>query len=362
MIKQEYGSEFTEEEPQGPLNGLFEKEKVYEFLLGRTALDAVISDAVKEYGIKNILLPSYCCHTMIHPFLNRGLHIKFYNVFPQAGAMTYDIAFDEAFDCILVMQYFGFHQPGYFEMLRRLKSMGKVIIEDATHSILQREPYSPDADYVFASYRKWLALKGGAIAIKRRGLLYAGSGMDSPGAGTREKYLTLKQEAVRQKKDYLQKNSHGEKEYLKTFGEAEELIEACYSGMEADEESSRRIRYTDFDRIAKIRRSNAEILAGRLRDVPQIRMVFPRITESDAPLFFPVCLEADARDLLRRYLINKKIYLPVHWPLSSLHDISKSGKKLYSEELSVICDQRYDNGDMEYIASVIAEGSKNEWI
>ena len=35
------------------------------YLSGRTALDVIIRDAIKSYGITSVLMPSYCCHTIM---------------------------------------------------------------------------------------------------------------------------------------------------------------------------------------------------------------------------------------------------------------------------------------------------------
>ena len=63
----EIGSEFWKENKKY----LNENERL--FLSGRTALDAIIKDSKKEHIIKSALLPSYCCHTMIEPFLRNDI-------------------------------------------------------------------------------------------------------------------------------------------------------------------------------------------------------------------------------------------------------------------------------------------------
>ncbi len=57
---------------------------------------------------------------------------------------------------------------------------------------------------------------------------------------------------------------------------------------------------------------------------------------------------------LKNFLIEKEIYCPVHWPLSSMHKgISDNAKRIYGEELSLICDQRYCLDDMEREADAV---------
>ena len=85
-----------------------------------------------------------------------------------------------------------------------------------------------------------------------------------------------------------------------------------------------------------------------------IRCFNPEIDNNETPLFIPVFINPNRRNDLRRFLIQKNIFCPIHWPLSALHKISEKSKELYQGELSIICDQRYDRDDMERIAKEIS--------
>lgn len=61
----------------------------------------------------------------------------------------------------------------------------------------------------------------------------------------------------------------------------------------------------------------------------------------------PVIVENGIRDILREYLIVNGIYCPIHWPLTQMHNISADERRIYDEELSLLCDQRYNVTDME---------------
>ena len=65
-------------------------------------------------------------------------------------------------------------------------------------------------------------------------------------------------------------------------------------------------------------------------------------------------MEKEKRDVLRKYLIENKIYLPVHWPQE------EKINNIFENELSLICDQRYDKSQIEeYIDLVIDFLNKN---
>ena len=53
-------------------------------------------------------------------------------------------------------------------------------------------------------------------------------------------------------------------------------------------------------------------------------------------------------------LIDNAIYCPIHWPKSEFHrGISQRAEMLYSQELSLVCDQRYGSDDMNRIVECI---------
>lgn len=98
----EIGSEFWKPEKYHTR----ENETLY--LSGRTALDAIVRDAVESYGIASALLPSYCCHTMITPFLSNGIPIRFYDVYVNDnGLLTAEIPSPKENELLYIMKYFG---------------------------------------------------------------------------------------------------------------------------------------------------------------------------------------------------------------------------------------------------------------
>ena len=83
---------------------------------------------------------------------------------------------------------------------------------------------------------------------------------------------------------------------------------------------------------------------------PEIKLLNSSVKEDDAPLFVPILVSAKKRENLRKYLIEKNIYCPIHWPKTSLQIMHSD---LYDKEISLICDQRYTVSDMDYIADEI---------
>lgn len=84
-------------------------------------------------------------------------------------------------------------------------------------------------------------------------------------------------------------------------------------------------------------------------------LMFDELSGADVPLFVPILVN-ECRSELRSYLIRQEIYLPIHWPITDVHgDLNKRTRRLYDEELSVVCDQRYSVKDMQRIVQLIAD-------
>ena len=90
-----------------------------------------------------------------------------------------------------------------------------------------------------------------------------------------------------------------------------------------------------------------EKVASTISDIA----LFPEISENDCPLFVPIIIEQ--RDELKKMLISKGVYCPVHWPISKYHVLTEGTRKIYEKELSIICDQRYSIEDMKKICCLI---------
>ncbi len=81
------------------------------FISGRTALCIIIEDAVREYGCRGRrYLPSYCCHTMIEPFLKADISIEFYPVIVREHKFVAEYNRDIKTDIFYQMDYFGYTQ------------------------------------------------------------------------------------------------------------------------------------------------------------------------------------------------------------------------------------------------------------
>ena len=103
--------------------------------------------------------------------------------------------------------------------------------------------------------------------------------------------------------------------------------------------------------MKKKRKANADILYQRLKGIRGLSFLNTNYySEKVTPLFVPVMLSTDKRDKLRKYLIDNGVYCPIHWP-----EIMGATPGIRKNELSLICDQRYSENDMNVMADLIAD-------
>ena len=328
VANREIGSEFWSVELSEKENSLFPDSSSW-YLSGRSALKAIISDIKREKNVSSVAMPSWCCDSMITPFLDVEIEVSFYPVYIKDGKLIQKIENAEKSDALFVMDYFGYTQRHSFDF-------HGPVIRDVTHSLFSAQ-YS-DADYYFGSLRKWSGFFTGGYAW---GIKKAGSfKVDSD-------YVSLRKEAMRQKSLYISGASDS-KDYLSVFSEAEEYLEKCDIGG-ADIEDEKKAKIFDVEYVRQKRRENAKILMREISDIA----LFDSLNEEDCPMFVPIFMSNEKRDSLRSYLIRNGIYCPIHWPISKYHSLNSVTSNIYERELSLVCDQRYGSEDMYRMVDVI---------
>lgn len=312
----EIGSEFWDI-PTSEKNQLFPESTKW-FISGRSALKAII----RENNFKTAALPDWCCESMVVPFIDEGIKVSFY---PALGR---DIRTNA--DVILVLDYFGYTQN------TKLCDFDGVVIRDVTHSLFSAD-YT-DANYCFGSLRKWAGFSTAGFAW----------GFKSPVSYEEplHDFVDLKRSAMAEKKAYINEQTCV-KNYFGSFSTAEDMLEHI-GILPADPDDVVSASKLDVNFIINRRRKNAQILLDTFHDIA----IFPELKNTECPLFVPI--KVKDRNELRSHLIQKEIYCPIHWPKTACHtDISQATLEIYDSELSLICDQRYDERDMQRIIKEI---------
>lgn len=315
------------------------KEKNYMFTFsGRSSIETVLKS---EVNIKKVLLPSYCCEAMLVPFRKNGIIVDFYEVYYQ-NELKVNINIAQDIDAILWCNYFGFEVD--MPDMTRFIDRGGIVIEDITHSLLSNQVYHQQSTYLIGSVRKWVPVLSGGICVSLKGCLN-----ETPQGYPEQEYIDIKKRAMIQKQKYIlgDKNVCKE-EFLEMFSESNKWLANNYSGLKIDEESMGILNDMDWDEARKKRSDNAIVLYNGLNTCKNIKPLFD-VHDMNCPLFVPVIVNKEHRQSLRKYLTVNEIYCPIHWPKPN----DKCESNLYDIELSLICDQRYNEKDMQRMIDVI---------
>ena len=317
---------------------------------GRNAIDIALRDILHNRSIHKVFAPSYCCVAMLQPFIDRGLKVGFYDVGYQDGRFTYQIPEADEHSVVLIMSYFGLTAASAHDAVKSIHSKGAVIMEDITHSLLRQDQASEYSDYLVVSLRKWFATPAGSWVGKRNGALAEKPDIDSNHA------VQDKIDGMREKYDYLSGKADKKDHFLLTNAKFENDLIHVDRMLKIDDLSLSIVGNTDVESVIAQRRKNAAVLLNGLKDLENRILTLPEVDLSaDVPLFVPVFMKTEKRDELKQYLIDKGIYCPVHWP-----EVMGAEPGVRLNELSLICDQRYSEGDMTAIVETIHAWYQNQ--
>lgn len=318
---------------------------------GRTAIDYALFLFQKQRKILDVYFPSYCCQSMLQPFLERNIKIHFYSVRFEKGKFIFDIDCNKKCDLFFAMNYFGFAANNMDYYIDNFKRKNVIVIEDSTHSWLSQRKYNRNSDFVVASLRKWFPIISGGVLINPSGNIRL-----SVEQNWREnqKYIQLKEKAMNKKYQYINNDKKINKtEFLQEFAEANKILEEDYKNYKIDKISEKILMKLDIEKIISKRKENANIIYHYLEQSQDIEYIRNTDLKYDCPMFVPIFLKnKEKREVLRNRLIQKQIYCPNHWPIPNI--IQDNNKKaIYDKEISLICDQRYSKNEIEeYLKSI----------
>lgn len=314
---------------------------------GRGAINLLLQQVNPRH--KTVLLPAYICESVISPFINQGYKCYFYEINKDLSPNIDSILLFNNIGVFLHMGYFGFHtNENLLEVLRYLKKLSTIVVEDITHTLFSKLVRFEENDFYVASIRKWIGLPSGGFLASSR--VHIDKVLNKS-----ESFSEIRREALVNKGKYIRYGDENLKEvYLNQFSKAEALLNQDIGAYSIDSLSRELINSLEFDELIKKRKENFMQLLTGLHGQDFIEPLFLDMDEGVCPLFFPVVIKND-RDEVRRRLINKKIYCPVHWPIPNqiLGQRIKRKLGIYNNTLSIPCDQRYGSKDMQRIISVL---------
>lgn len=298
-------------------------------LSGRTGL-YLIAEELKNCGIVSVALPSYCCGSMVLPFIEAGMRVSFYdNNIPNDRA-------------VLIMDYFGYESEKSVKLARICRDKGIKIIIDATQTAFSELRTYDLADFIVVSYRKWFDCLCAAV-YSRNGFSVTEYVKEA------NEFVHVWREAARKKRDYIINSNGNKQDFLDLYAKANYCLTKDYIGYSANKTEIERFENVDSDFIRSKRRNNAITLMKALNG--RVNLMFSSLNEEDCPLHLPVILPNEERMYLKNHLIQEEIYCPCHWPINQ--ELPHRKTLFHEEEISLICDQRYTVNDMIREADIL---------
>lgn len=320
------------------------------FSLGRNAINYLIKYFIDQES--KVLLPNYLCESILDSFAINKLNYEFYEIDSNFHIDIKDLKKKLTDNSIVFfINYFGFQQSSkVLEELYNIKETTNVkIVEDITQSIFNSSDVS---DFKIASLRKWFPIPDGAFLASDFNL------NEHTVKSPYNKFIIKKFVGQVLKKYYLTDNKNREinkQLFLDLLNESEDYIEKSNQILSITELSLEILKKIDLESVKIKRRQNYIYLLNDLLKVKDIDVCFKNLDDSTIPIGFPII--TNKRDKLKNHLINNNIYPPVHWNLPEV--IKENGNEhcianMISESiLTIPCDQRYSENDMQYITNVI---------
>lgn len=314
---------------------------------GRSAIRLALKSALEGRRFRCAWIPLYSCRTMVEPFLETGLEIKFYGMGEDLAQPTG--LPDRLNDClILFVHYFGRYNYSMASYLESCKFENTIVLEDVVQSCMNKN-HGHLGDYVIHSLRKFLPVPDGAVVT---------------GVNPNIKISSPANEAFISKtliSKLIRLIATGqETRHLEIKSEAENLIGKAYSPRKISEFSKYLLERLDLKKVQKQRQQNWAKLdqlfkSGVVKD-GSIRQFYQDFDSGDVPLTFPVLASEENRGEIVRSLAKSGVYCPVHWDLS-YHPCSiyEQDLKLSRRIFSIPIDQRITRLDMEYLFQQLAQ-------
>lgn len=312
----------------------------------RSAIGLVLN---KLKDVRRAIVPSFTCHSVIEPFIERGISVK---GFPIGHNLMVDwaqlISLAEEFkpQMVLIHGYFGFDTTAdSYRYIAELKRKGIIIVEDRTQTMFSNfnHIYS---DFRLGSIRKWMPIPDGAYL---RGLGKEIFEEDTELSDAKWKAMTAKGECIY--------NGTGEKNvFTSYFKEAEELLDSRkkpYAMAKLSLALASRIKYPEF---TTSRRENYKYLASHLNTLDWMTVIFPELPDNVVPFMLPVFVP-EQRGGFQKYMAQHNVYPTIIWkcPEEFEGHIDTASRSIYDKILCFHIDQRYDLDDMRQVAGIASK-------
>lgn len=318
---------------------------------GRNAIQTLTTYLAEKFNFREILLPDYVCSTVKDAIERAGIKCKLYSINRE---FDYDIKQIEekirgGVKCIYIVQYFGKKiSDDMKQAIKEWKSKDIIVIEDITMSLFSNDKNSIGfGDYIIGSIRKWLPIPDGGFISSQKTEI-----PKEPNDDCVSKYTHYYSIVQIMKKEYI-KNNLSDKElkdnYMEYYKKSIDELFSDYKIYSISQVSKSYINNYNMEEIIEKREYNYDYLYNKINEISNVK---PKIKRENNMLPFGMLIETQYRDELLKYLIEAGIYCNVHWRLPD-NPQNRDVQYLSNSIITIPCDQRYGESEMDYIANVL---------
>ena len=317
------------------------------YLNGGEAALRLACDYLMAQGVRELLVPSYLCPTIADAFDRYGFAYTFYDIEENFRINLDNLqSLTPGFKVLYIINYFGYGFTNEeVNVLIQLKEQGMLIIEDDAQGGFNRASV---ANIRFNSLRKIVPYDGS--------FFYSDLDMSKNLA----KFTGLPNHRLPVIREYRQTFARLLADGAESFDALNVLFDQSehhyYADLtvlgDSDEQTS--VERLDWLAIEATRKANYRRLYDQLVDVPEIEIIFPKVSPDGPPLGFPIYVKNGRRDVFLDYLREGQIYPIVHWDILRDSRINMHPKTvaMSSKIITLLLDQRFGLDDMDYEAGV----------
>ncbi len=360
------GGEFWYDQSLICENKQLEINDAYFFNGGRASL-IIICRFLKSRGIHKVLMPVFLCPSVLDVFDLMEVEYAFYDITEDLRIDSCDLLKKAEYaGAVFFINYFGFpRKEDEAITLSELKAAGKIVIEDNAQFVYSNKRIG---SLSFNSFRKIVPYDGSFLYsdFQLEHLCEGLKEVESTRAALVREARRIKTEFIRSaacedkfcvtrsRTNFIAGRTPDEREYLEKFDRAEEVYnrENVILGDALEKEMIERLNWYE---IIKKRIENYMFANDLLSGSKYMRPVCPVPDEGFIPLGLPVYISKVERDALRQKLIERKVFLPVHWDIGKDPRVKRNPLALEMSKniLTLVIDQRYGKADMEYMVGMI---------
>ena len=289
---------------------------------GRNALEFILRSIGR---VRRVYLPYYTCEVVLEPLKRLSIPWSFYAIDLNLE-MTDRLELGDD-EYLIANNYFGLKDA----YIRTFSSIyGNRLIVDCAQAFFA-EPLPGIKS--FYSCRKFVGVADGGVA-------YVGRPVDS---------VVFPEDSTPDHDSHLYtRKEFGAEAGFKEFQENERKLD--YQPIRSMSGKTKEILgHIDYEMVVNRRRANWQYLHARLKGRNHLSL--PGSDSFACPMVYPFMVEDGER--LRRKLIEGKVFVAKYWPNVVDDGIHKTEFLLSKQIVSIPCDQRYQEEDMERIVELL---------